>query len=486
MKTPKTIPLSRRGFLKLSAATSLGLALSACGIADTKISTPQPTLPKDSKIATDTPPIIPEVKNFDGTVIDTAYLNAQGIKIASILKNDSIDFAPLPNPVPKINPPIPSGKETPSQLLSKDIKYASAHWGKELGLSSGQSKSGNALDVLRLLISKNSQLRLDQAVLNWANPKSGVSESLFANSSLYSERLNLINFPELGGQHILKEGYPQGLVIKDKSRLTVVGRNKITDGTERVVIVFEEYSKREDGTTFVDPRLRFAVLLTAEFSAINKDFLLNQEYLTGEDHITFTDATLPSPAENQKRAVKFNVLGDDVMQAIEAETKGLWVEKYADPASGTKFSLFPQPFLRYPDPKMDVLPSAIGDIAALKYETVSDKKLEGKPESVKVQAKDASEKVVLEALYSEKDKRWEWDRPSTLLWKSPTNLNEEESFSDWHTPGWSDIKKIGGTLSFVNDPEKGNVLEYEKTAESLGVMRVQVEKHGTPLVTRQF
>lgn len=448
----KAKKMGRRKFL-VTATIATGGILAGCSMPQT------PTQANPPTVTSEPPTLTPEPKKvIEGIVITLAYLTKQGAKITQILTDDSLNLAPQPTLIPTIKTQVIPDEKRPSKLLQSDIDYTKIHWGEEyFNRTSFDFTSGDTVRVLKLAVAKNSQYLVDQAVVKWENKGTPDDSSLFAGLSFYSEQMDItINSPDVRGEYQIVKGYPKdlGLVLKDKSRLTIVGRHKAANGVERIVVAFEEYLKRDDGTKFDPPRLYFAAFSPNEFGIITQKFLPNQEYSEGDDHFTFTDITTKKNVE-----VKFNTLSDDVLEALSDELNFMWVEKLKTANVDPKFQLFNVPKLGYPSAGKVDLPSGI-DLSTLSYERVDDPKRLGDPESVKLQAKDTSGKVVLEAIYSDTDKRWEWKTPDE---STRGKVFFKDSYGEKSANGFLTIGNTGTEKSFTEDPinPKENVRKFK-------------------------
>ncbi len=322
---------------------------------------------------------IPEIPtNFAGTTIDTAYLIKNGGILAAPVNPD---LQPQPTPIP--SPDVPAGEA----IGIIPIDYTK----KTFALR--EFKTDNPMDVLKYVIAQGARQGTDGGVTYYQSGLNG-EEPAFSELALYREKIK--NPQDI--EYVIQEGYPTGLVLRDGSGITVVGT--APDGN--VVIAFEEYLDRGQ-PDFFQPRIRYASVPPSELGRISKAFLPTMKYFTDKpDKITYMDSQT-----QQERTVQLNTIDPTVMVELEKEIKGNWIDKYEDPNAEHGFTLYLEPFARYPDPEKDEIPEGI-DIANLTYSVTDAPHHRGKPQSVKILATDQEENLLLVGEYNEAARRWKW------------------------------------------------------------------------------
>ncbi len=343
---------------------------------------------------------IPEIPtNFSGQLIDVNYLLTNGEILASSSNNS--DLQPQPTPIP--SPEVPAGEA--SGIVP--IEYTK----KVFGLR--EFKTDNPMDVLKYVVAQGARQGTDGGVTYYQSGLNGEVPA-FSELSLYRERLEIPQDAAFQGEYTVQEGYPQGLVLKNGAGITVIGREE----NGNIVVAFEENLPRGSVETFFEPRMRFASLSANEFGVISKNFLKNAKYIIGEDHLTYTDPTIPSG--DQTRTVVFNTLSNDLLTQIHINARLKWSEKYAA-NTDTGFSLFPNPTIPYRprDDKKDLTLADIREQQKLRLVEKDNPQRVGHPRSKTFQVFNDKEELKWIVEYNMNRKEWEWKGPN---WKNTTEM----------------------------------------------------------------
>lgn len=255
---------------------------------------------------------IPEIPpDFAGISLTGQYFRDNG-QILQYSRNNQ-EIQPNPTSVPY--------QDTGEFSLEDSFEFTKkAFGGKELDL-------GNPADLIKYLAAQGAIRGTNVGVTFFQGGING-EDPAFANLSIYREQTSIDQ-----QEYTISEGYPNGLVLRDGSGISIIGKDK--DGN--IFISFEEYQKRNENEFY--PRIRFALLTPNEFGRISSGFL-KLKYYIDKDFMTFAD-------NGVDRKVGLNHIDDEVFGLLLSEFDKVWIDKTI--AEG---KLMPEPLVAYPDEQL--------------------------------------------------------------------------------------------------------------------------------------
>ena len=372
--------ISRRNFLRISAI-GIGSMLAACQkiFLTPEPSKVQPTATiKPTFTPTSPVEITPTPQVYQSITLNLEYLMTEGAKIGSGDANLAPDPVLVASEQQKgTNPdnidPIEFTKQA-FQLVDIDFQQP--------------------LHVLKYAIAQGVRLGTVGGITYFQSGEEG--NRAFAGLVIFRGILN----DKANDEYHVQEGYPQGLVIRKGSGISIVGRG--TDGN--IVIVFEEYIDRLNGGSLEVPRMCLAVVTLNAFVGISQQLLPNVVFLLDEpETIRYAVST-----KGLDYVAELNTIDDEMMDLIKASAGYLWKDTYTDPNSDEGVSLFPNPVVPYPPE--DLLPEGI-TTENLILQPWEDQELLGDPGIARYYARDNENNVVFVSKYKRNENAWVWDTP---------------------------------------------------------------------------